>query len=165
MARGESREHTCAVYCTWNAISRRTQIQKGETYQMGKTSSASKNKWNASRYTQIKIAVNPELAEAFKSLCRSENASVAGELSGFMTARVGGAAALKRPAKDPLASRGGRRKLLNKLIPMVEQIKDAEAEYLSNIPVNLQGSVNYATAEQSVADLEGALETLGGVYG
>jgi hypothetical protein len=132
---------------------------------MGKTSSASKNKWNAAHYAQIKIAVDPQLAEDFKALCRAENTTVTGELSGFMAARCGAAATSNRQKKDPLSTRGGRRKLLNELIRRLDEIKAAEETYLSNIPANLQGSDRYEAAEQSVTDFENALESLSNVYG
>jgi hypothetical protein len=131
---------------------------------MGKTSSASKNKWNAAHYAQIKIAIDPQLAEDFKALCRAENTTVTSELSRFMATRCG-ASATKRQKKDPLSTRGGRRKLLNELIRQLEQLKAAEETYISNIPANLQGSDRYEAAEQSVSDFENALDTLSNAYG
>jgi hypothetical protein len=132
---------------------------------VGKTSSAAKNKWIAKRYSQIKIAIDPELAESFKSLCRAENTTVTGELSGFMSGRCRNEAPPKRAEKEPLSTRGGRRKLTGELIAMLEDIKDAEAAYLSNIPTNLQNSVNYENAEQCINALEEALDALYGAFG
>jgi hypothetical protein len=132
---------------------------------MGRTSSAAKNRWLAAHYTQIKIAVDPELAESFKALCSMANTTVTGELSAFMAERCGKASALKRPAKDLLATRGGRRKGFNEAFQKLEDIKDAEAEYMSNIPANLRGSVVYEAAEQCVSVLEEGLDVLSGAFG
>lgn len=131
---------------------------------MGKTSSAVKNKWAAEHYTQIKIAVNPELAASFKALCFAEGTSVTRELSAFMVQRCGKAAAPKKLEKDLLSTRGGRRKLVKELTQRLEEVKDAEEVYISNIPINLQGSVRYETAEQSVSHFNDALDYLLNAY-
>jgi hypothetical protein len=131
---------------------------------MGKTSSAVKNKWCAAHYSQIKIAVSPELAAAFKAFCKAEGTTVTWELSTYMSGRCGISKPQKRPPKDPLATRGGRRKLLAGARQLIEQVLDAESAYRDNIPENFHGAVNYEAAEQCVADLEEALELLEGAF-
>lgn len=134
---------------------------------MGKTSSAVKNRWNAAHYVQIKIAVKPEIAVAFKEACKKGNVSVTGVLSDYMTAYIGKPVDSDRPdrcKKDLLATRPGRRKLLNSLICQLEGIKDAEEAYKDRIPENLHGSVNYDAAVQSIDEMEEALESLGRAY-
>ena len=134
---------------------------------MGKTSSAVKNRWNADHYIQIKIAVKPEIAMAFKEACKKDNVSVTGVLSDFMAAYIGKFANSNRPdrcEKNLLTTRPGRRKLLSSLICQLEGIKDAEEAYKDRIPDNLQGSVNYDAAAQSVDEMEEALESLSRVY-
>lgn len=42
----------------------------------------------------------------------------------------------------------------------IECVKDEELEYLDNIPVNLQGSERYETAEAAVEALEAAYDTV-----
>jgi len=130
---------------------------------MGKTSNKVKDKWNSTNYTQIKAAVRPEIAAAFKAACQADNVSMNSELSRFMESRGADVSALK-PEKDLLASRGRRGKLLGALIEQLERIKDAEETYKENIPENLQGSVRYENAEQAIEALEEALEALYGAY-
>jgi hypothetical protein len=131
---------------------------------MGKTSNKTKDKWNAANYTQIKVSVNPEIAAAFKAACEADNVSMASELSGFMAGRA--AMPLRGPDEKglQLANRGGRRKRLNILIRLLEQIKDAEEAYQDAIPVNLQGSVRYENAGQCIEAIEEALEILKEAY-
>jgi hypothetical protein len=52
---------------------------------MGKTSNETKARWNAAHYTQVKVSVKPEVAEAFKNRCRADGVSMAAELSRFMS--------------------------------------------------------------------------------
>ena len=40
-----------------------------EVYLLGKTSTASKERWNSTNYTQVKISVRPETAAEFKAAC------------------------------------------------------------------------------------------------
>jgi hypothetical protein len=127
---------------------------------MGKTSSAAKNKWCSANYTQIKISVKPELATAFKATCKSGSITVTGDLSRYMVERCSMAANQKRPAKDQLATRGGRRKLLAQACRQIEQILEAETRYFENIPPNLRGAANYEAVEQCIADITEALELL-----
>ena len=130
---------------------------------MGKTSNKVKDKWNSANYTQIKAAVRPEIAAAFKAACQANNVSMNSELSKFMEGS-GAAVSASKSEKDLLASRGGRRKLLGTLMEQLERIKDAEEEYKENIPENLQGSVRYENAEQAIEALEEALEALYRAY-
>jgi hypothetical protein len=51
---------------------------------MGHTSNKSKQRYNDSHYSQVKISVKPEVASAFKEACAVSNVSIAGVLSQFM---------------------------------------------------------------------------------
>ena len=130
---------------------------------MGKTSNLSKEQWNKANYVQIKVSVKPEIATAFKNFCQNENVSIAGELSKFM-ADQSKCFTTKKPAKNLLSTRSGRHKLITGILRQLEQIRDAEVQCLSNIPDNLQGSVNYEKAEQSLAEIEEAIDSLGRAY-
>jgi len=130
---------------------------------MGKTSTTIKDKYSRENYKQIKISVRPEIAEAFKATCEADNVSMASELSMFMVSRAG-TPTTGRPKNDLLMSRRGRRKLLDESIVKLEQIKAFEERYRDNIPVNLESSVRYENAEQSLLVLEEVLELLKEVY-
>jgi hypothetical protein len=125
---------------------------------MGTTSNKSKQQWNAAHYTQIKISVNPEIAERFKEFCSQSGVSMASELSGFMnkSAASGSAHSIK--------TRNDRRKETRRLIQRLEQIRDAEELYQDNIPENLQSSKRYEDAEQSIALIEDAISALEDAY-
>ena len=46
------------------------------------------------------------------------------------------------------------------ILSALEGLKDAEQEYLDNMPENLQGSEKYDKAEEAVSNLEEACSTL-----
>jgi hypothetical protein len=132
-----------------------------------KTSNAVKDKWNADHYAQVKVHVDPKVAAAFKAACAVNEVSMASELSKFMTeySHCGSANVGRAPkTKDPLASRPKRRVLLTGLLRQLEQIKSGEEAYRDNIPENLQTSMRYEAAEESISGLEEAIEILAAVY-
>jgi hypothetical protein len=114
------------------------------------------------RYTQVKISVNPELASSFKRACASANVSMASVLSQFMSGYCRSGTKQK-----PLAAYGTRRQrraAVGRMLRQLEMIKDAEEQYMGNIPENLQGSANYENAEQSVSLIEEGIDILASVY-
>jgi len=127
---------------------------------MNKTLNSNKYQWNKEHYTQIKVSVKPEIAIAFKNICKSDKLSMAGEITKFTIERSSNIPILNKPEKDLLKTRGGRRNLLNTLIQKLGEIKDAEEQYRDNIPINLQGSINYDAAEQCISEIEEALDVL-----
>jgi len=118
---------------------------------------------NATNYTQIKVSVTPEIAAAFKAACKADKVSMAGVLSEFMANRAD-ARAEGRAARNPLASRGGRRLLLDGLIRQLEQIREAEEAYRDAIPENLSESIRHENADQSVSAMEEAIDMLKDAY-
>jgi hypothetical protein len=130
---------------------------------MGKTSNASKQKWSAQKYTQVKVAVLPEIAAAFKARCRADSVSMASEISRFMSGGYNENGPKKRPAFST-ASRPQRRKALRLLILQMEAVMAAEQEYLEAIPENLRNSCRYDAAEQTISALIEALEILDNAY-
>jgi hypothetical protein len=131
---------------------------------MGKSATEAKNKYNAANYTQVKVAVNPEVAAAFKAACQADQVSMAGELSDFMASRCGRPPAQGKVKTDLLTSRGGRRKMLAALIGQLEEIKEAESRYCDAIPQNLRSSQRYDNAQQSITAMEEALDALYTAY-
>lgn len=125
---------------------------------MGTTSNEAKQRWNKKHYTQVKVSVPHEIAEAFKSKCAAAGVSMAGEITKFMCSHHP-----KKTGPD-VTTRQKRRKATVSVILQVEAIADAEQLYMENIPINLQNSERYELAEQAVSALEEALEILHNVY-
>ena len=123
---------------------------------MGTTPNKAKQRWNNSHYTQVKISVQPEIAETFKRKCQAKGVSMASEISRFMDKTI------KKP--DSCSTRQKRRKALVSLILQLEEICDAEKQYWDNIPINLQNGERYEAAEQAYTAMEEALSLLYQAY-
>jgi len=123
---------------------------------MGTTSNQSKQRWNHEHYTQIKVSVQPEIAENFKKKCQIKGVSMASEITKFMSK--------ENKKTDICSTRQKRRKALISLIIQLEEIWDAEKQYWHNIPINLQNGQAYEDAEQAVTAMEEALELLHQAY-
>jgi len=130
---------------------------------MGKTSTASKHKWNTEHYTQVKVSVLPEIAQAFKEQCKVNGVSMAGEISRFMSGAVNESSPAKKSALG-VETRAQRRKTLAVLIRQLAKVVAAEAEYRERIPENLQNSCRYEAADCAIANMENALDCLNEVY-
>lgn len=129
---------------------------------MGIAATQSKQRWNASHYTQVKISVNPDIASDFKSACATTNASMASVLSKFMTEYS--KAVIENKFPSDLSTRRKRRTAIKTLILQLERIMAAEERCRDNIPSNLQGSVVFDTADQYVSSLEETMELLHSIY-
>jgi DNA polymerase III delta subunit len=130
---------------------------------MGITSNESKQRWNASHYSQVKVSVPQGLAESFKAKCKADNVSVASKIIQFMASEVGGGFQSKPPT-DPYSTRPKRRKALQAQIEKLSAIMEAERSYMENIPENLKGSTFSEAAEQTVSAIEEALDLLAEAY-
>jgi len=124
-------------------------------------SNEAKQRWNTAHYTQVKVSVPPEIAAAFKERCIADGVSMAGEISRFMSGRD---RHVPKSSAAPYATRRKRHEALTALAGQLEAIREAEQQYLDNIPANLQNSRMYEVAEQTVAALEEALSILDGAY-
>jgi len=132
---------------------------------LGKVSTKAKDRWNNAHYTQVKISVAPDTAAAFKAACVAGNTSMARELSSYMKNYcANSAAAVIRLAKKPLETRGGRRNMLKAIIRQLEELKEAEEHYCDNIPCNLRNSARFDASQQSLLELEAALDILADVF-
>ena len=129
---------------------------------LGKTSNAAKQRWNKEHYTQIKVSVQPEIAEAFKEKCKSDGVSMASEITKFMCGQCG----IQNPPEPTfkVTTRQRRRKALAALIEQLEVIMDAESQYMDNIPENLQNSIRHEAASLSIQALQNAIDNLNEVY-
>jgi hypothetical protein len=113
---------------------------------------------------QVKVWVDPLLAEAFKAVCLASGVSMASELSTFMSWRT---EILQHSLDKYLSrskSRGGRRKEVALIISRLEKICNDEEAYQSKIPENLQSGPAYEAAEQSLDSIEQAIELLREAY-
>jgi len=109
---------------------------------------------------QVKIAIEPEIATAFKKTCINNGISMAKELSRFMSARANILNREQEKTHQKLERRGERRKEFAKLIAQIEAIKDAEEDYMSRIPENLQSGPAYESAGQTVEVIGSAIDLL-----
>ena len=109
-------------------------------------------------YMQIKVAIKPALATAFKQSCTSSGTSITSVLTGFISAFV------NEPKHSAtladLSTRGKRRKSIKTVITQLEQILGAERGYQERIPGNLRSSVNYERSEELISILEVVIKNL-----
>jgi len=133
---------------------------------MGKTSNTAKQQWNDAHYIQIKVSVNPEIATAFKTSCIDNGVSMASILSQFMSeySNLSQTILTKKIVHDFTSTRGKRRQSIKTLIQKLELIRDAEEQYLDNIPENLKSSMRFDAADESVSILNEVIELLETAY-
>jgi hypothetical protein len=129
---------------------------------MKTTNTEARDLYNKENYTQVKVRVCPEVADAFKAACATADASMASVLGAFMSTYAGKTVAA--PVKLPASNRRQRRKELAAIIKGLEQIQAGEEAYRDNIPENLSGSVIFDIADQSATLLDEALTILREVY-
>ena len=131
---------------------------------MSSAANRAKTKWNAEHYKQIKVFVDPIIAAAFKTACARAGCSMAGELSRLMAEYSAAVKERKPAAVDTVSTRSKRHKAVNSLIVQMEQIRNAEENYQSNIPDNLRNSSRNEAAEQSISIMDDVIELLGEIY-
>ena len=114
-----------------------------------------------SKYTQVKVSVEVEIATAFKTSCAESGESMAGILSQYM-AKHSGAAHKSKPSST-LSSKRQRRTEITKIIKQLESVLDSEESYKDRIPETLQSSEAFENAEQWVSILDEVIELLEGL--
>ena len=130
---------------------------------MPNSPSKSKQRWNAEHYTQIKVSVNPEIAEAFKTSCTKSGVSIASVLSKFM-ADYSKIPTIKKPPTDPYGTRRKRRNAAKVILIQMEQLALAEERCRDNIPESFQNSKLYEDSEQSADTLNEIIDLLREAY-
>ena len=120
----------------------------------------------ASYKQQLKVSVEPDLAESFKAACLAAGVSMVSEISDFMAERTNTLVKIaeKSIKQSSYETRRKRRRHVGSIILQLEAIKDFEDDYRSNIPENLQNGPAYENAEQAVDYLEQAIELLRDTY-
>jgi ribosomal protein L34E len=127
------------------------------------SSSKSKQRWNAEHYAQIKVSINPEIAEAFKASCTAAGVSIAGVLSKFM-AEYSKTPIKQKPPTDPYGTRRKRRNAAKAILTQMEQLALAEERCRDNIPDSFQNSKTYEDSDQSVDTLNEIIDLLREAY-
>ena len=133
---------------------------------MGTAATKAKRKWNSEHYTNVTAAMNPELAAKLKGHCKENFVSVTSVITELVAGYLGADVpeAKKKPPKKHPSNRGCRSRELWKHIAAIEEICRGEEEYLDNIPENLQGSIRYENAENSVEQLRSGIDELKEAY-
>ena len=108
--------------------------------------------------TQVKVAVSPGIASAFKVACASANVSMASELSRFMTDYAKGTVTNKY-APD-YTTRRKRRGIVKRILNELAEIKAAEERLIDNAPENLQVAPIYEVATEYIDMLDETIELL-----
>jgi antitoxin component of RelBE/YafQ-DinJ toxin-antitoxin module len=111
---------------------------------------------------QLKISVEPELADSFKLVCAADGISMSGGITGFMERCVGEKHVRIHQAR--LTARRHRRKAVRDVIALLNAAAQAEETYRDNIPDNLQGGEAYESADVAVAAIEEAAAILEGAF-
>jgi len=122
------------------------------------SSTTQDNACSHTKFTQVKVSVDPKIAAALKKACASANISMAAELSRFMADYAKGL--VKRKAAPDYTTRRKRRAVLNRIKNELEQIKAAEEKLIDNAPENLRESPIYEMAEEYISTLDEAIDLL-----
>jgi len=129
---------------------------------MGKTSSQVKQKWNEKHYTSVKVAVKPQTAADFKAACAAAGTSMACELANFMNIYVNPPQEKYIPKN--VKTLGNRRKAMAVILTLMTEMRDAEDEFMNNMPENLQSSSRYEEADERLSSLDEVLDTIKDLY-
>ena len=130
---------------------------------MSNPSNESKQRWNATHYTQMKFSIKPDIADAFKEACAAADVSMAGVISEFMVNYCQMPSKIKPPS-DPFATRRLRRKFVKGVVRQFKELQVAEERGRDNTPENLQGSKWYEASEQSSDAIQEVIDLMEDIY-
>jgi hypothetical protein len=131
---------------------------------MGSAANQAKTRWNAKKYTQVKVSVAPEVASAFKAACEVAGVSMASELSQLMVNYSAIQATKQKAVTDFVSTRKKRLRKIRDIIRDLKQIRDAQEYANDNVPDNFRDTENFEASEETVAMLDDVIETLEGIY-
>jgi len=130
---------------------------------MGRTSSAVKQKWNELNYRQIKIMISPKTAETFKKTCNETGQTMNGVLTRYIESFC-----KKKPHKPlpplKIETRQQRKKSLELILGILNDLREAESDYLEKIPENLRNGIRYENSNQCIDTLDDAINILEGSF-
>ena len=112
------------------------------------------------KYTQVKVSVDPQIAGAFKAACNVAGVSMAAELSRFMANYSN--CLVKRKAVPDYATRRRRRTAVRAMVEQLERIKASEEKCRDNTPENFQSSDVYDSYDDAISAIENAIDELRG---
>ena len=115
-------------------------------------------------YKQLKISVDKSLAESFKAVCAKAGISMAAEISEFMAVKTNTILESADKAAPSYDTRRKRRRCIGSIIPLIESIRQHEEAYLARIPSNLQSGQAYENSEQTIDNLDQAIDLLKEAY-
>lgn len=125
----------------------------------------SKKRWNATNYRQLNVSISPSVYEAFQATCNESGTSMRRTIVDFISSKIGASPATdKEMLNSPYGNRPKRRKAVNRVTKELKMIREAEEQYMENIPENLRNSARFEAVEQSIATLDEAIELLEGVF-
>ena len=130
---------------------------------MPNPSNESKQRWNASHYTQMKFSIKPGLAAAFKEACAAADVSMTSVISEFMISYCQMPEKAKQPP-DPFATRRLCRKFVNGAVRQFKELLVAEERRRDNTPENLRGSIWYEASEQSSDAIQEVIGLMEEIY-
>jgi hypothetical protein len=117
-------------------------------------------------FKQLKVSIEPDLADSFKTACINAGVSMAAEPSAFMAVRAGTMAVTSAKAAkiDGYDTRAKRRRHISRITTQLETIMGYEDAYRANTPENLQSGPAYENAESAIDSLEQAIDLLKDTY-
>lgn len=133
---------------------------------MGSAATRAKRKWNNLHYTNVTVALNPDIVVKLKSTCSEKGVSVNSVITGLVAEYLCVESSHSKAvhSKKTPDSRARRKKELLKHIAAIEGICDREETYLNNIPENLRTSIRYENAENCIEHLLSAIDELKDAY-
>ena len=111
------------------------------------------------KYSQVKVSIDHQIASAFKKACAASNVSMAAVISRFMVDYYNCKVEIK--VTPDYSTRRKRRVCVKRIISELERLRAAEEHLIDNAPENLQDAPMYETAEYYVSLYEEAINQLG----
>jgi hypothetical protein len=119
----------------------------------------SRKRWNSANYKQLNVAINAELAEAFKAACEVNGEPARQAVVRMVSEYISGAQPVERVSADiDYSSRTKRKKAVGKLLEQLVTMRDAEEDYMNSIPVNMYNKQE--DAERAVEMYEDAIAAI-----
>ena len=126
---------------------------------MGGKGYESRKRWNSANYKQLNVAINAELAEAFKTACEANGEPARQAVVRMVSEYTSGAQPVERVSTVPdYSTRTKRKKAASKLLEQLVAMRDAEEEYMNSIPANMYNKQE--DAERAVGMYEDAIAAI-----
>ena len=110
------------------------------------------------KYAQVKVSVDPLIANAFKESCNAAGVSMAAELSKFMADYSN--SLVKHKAAPDYTTRRRRSVAVRSIVDQLDRIKAAEEKCRDNTPENFHSSDVYESYDDAISAIENAIENI-----